>query len=422
MERERVREFLTILQYRSAAIFGFLTPLLTLLYRHKDTRYATVPPLVVLGSVLLLVGLYRVRDHLSILMRRQKEFVLLGSGILLSELVTFFLHDVHFGPLYLLARIGFMIIVVAVLLNVVDRQSGIEAFHAFVAGVLILCVLTILHGFGVFSLPVAMYRLAYRSFFGIRFPVRRTVGIAMSFGEFGIIANFALAYLLFQAFSSDSRRKWLFVAAILVVVMGILISQTRSVFLGTVVTLGVGSLAAYLFERSPDEAGLKRKSKYLFVASVAIIGLVFALTLWPALGNFEVVDVQTSASHKNVVNRVAKNWYALKMIAAHPLLGAGHYAFRHEVGSLLHHHFLEQFVATGVVGGAIYVAFLLALMGTAWKMCISSPDGTQRRLAGALWIGILSAITIWQWFPGFLVESVAFASGLILALREVGPA
>ncbi len=419
MMQENFASKFEMLQERAIVVFAFCVPLLTLLHRYRNKTYVPIPPLVVLGAILFLLGLYVACGKLGELVHPNRLLLYLVGAVVFFEMMAYLLHDARFGTKFLFGRMGFLAIMFGVFLNALDVRTIQKGMRAYLVGTIILSVLTVLHAFNIFSLPFAMAKLPHRTFLGFRFPVRRTVGIAMSFGEYGIISNLALAYLLFSIPLKRGMERLLAVVASILIVVGILIAQTRSVLLGSAMVLGFGIISAYSSARWREHSRFRRVSLATFITNVIVLAIVFLLTFMPILGDIEALDVKTKAGHENVVRRVEWNWYAVDMIRARPLVGWGHYAYNQQVGKLLHHHFLEEAVATGIPGGIVYTLFFMTLLYTAWRIHARAEDTRIQTIAGALWIALFGSMVTWQWFPGFLVESIGFLAGIILAMNNV---
>lgn len=130
-----------------------------------------------------------------------------------------------------------------------------------------------------------------------------------------------------------------------------------------------------------------KKLKWLAVAAILVLGLgIFALRF-----HHYFATGATSAGARLDYWRAA-----IQIIRAHPVLGTGPGTFQRpyallkspdsEMARLTHNDYLEQFSDSGLVGGLAYVTWLVIAMSFAWKKWWFSRDA----LAVAIWIGVLS--------------------------------
>lgn len=397
-------------------LFSFFVPLLTQLLYRKGEVQLPVPPLVVFSLLLILIGLIKQGPTIvGRILYTNRTAVLIIILIFLFEFLSFFINRSATRIDFILGRVGFMVIVFGVAITGNNLETVRRAMIAYVIAVFILGVLTILHAFDIYSLPIAMYRLAPRSFFGIRFPVARTLGIAMSYGKFGIITSFAVAILVLSTFARYKVAPWTAVriGLLIGVMSGVLISQGRGVYLAVLTTVLIGSMIGIVQRFSISPNANNKKQYWLFIIVVVMLIALASAVFIPGLSEAEIVDVQTARGQDNVESRVTLNHMAASLLQENPWFGVGHGAFTaitdEETG--IHNHFLEQFVATGFLGGLAYLAFYAFLLLRAWRL-IGSADMRMSTISAIIFVGIAASIIEYQVFPGFLVEATAYIAGL----------
>ena len=408
-------------------VYSFLLPLLSLLiYRYGRLLWA-VPPLVALSIPLLLFGMIK-HDLLPRIVKRNQLVFAIFAVVMVFEVLALAYTGLS-GSNFFLGRMGFLLVAVAVAVNATNVKTMELSLFAITVGVAVLGVLTILHALDIFSLPVALDKLPARAFLGYRFPVPRTLGIGMSYGKFGIMASVAMVTLIFSTLSPYRIIKSLplRIVLFLAVVSGILISQGRGVFL-TVTTVSLFSVVAALQMRRAavlgPQAAMSRSWLLLF-AVMAILAIAVGGFL-PTVAELDIVDVETVNSLDNAAGRVQINRIAVDLLLQNPLFGIGHGNFvgMAGMGTGIHNHFVEQYVATGFIGGSFYLLFYLLLLLSAWRAFVRGTSLAVRMVAAIFFAGYMAVLLEYLVFPGFLAEAAAWLTGLILALNtllEDGP-
>lgn len=423
--------FLLFFARHPLIVFAFFTPLLTRLLGRSDELLnqhaillSRIPPFLLLGLAMLLVGLAKGSRSLGLILGANRWSLLLYAIVLVAELLVLLRDGVSSDYLYFFGRTGFIVVVFAVMVNFNRITVARSALCAFTVGVGILGLLTVLHAFSILSLPIAMRPLAARTFWGFRFPVRRALGIAMSYGKFGIMSSLAMAVLIVSALSPYKviRRRfirWVLGACIMA---GVAISQGRGVYIAVATTM----VLAIIVSLKLGQGQTKPARPAVWLLIIVIIGLVLAAALFfsPSVAEIHLLDVQTVRSIENIAARVSANRVGLQLLLRNPVLGIGHgnVAFLGMIGEDIHNHFLEQFVATGLVGGLPYLLFHLSILVKTWRMLSLPKDMEVRGLGGIMFVGVTATLLEYQVFPGFFTEAAAFLFGLVMSSYALGVA
>lgn len=407
-------------------LFSFTIPLFTVLLFDQGLRLWQIPPLIIVSTIFFFIGIMRVFIAHKKIQYFDKSIILMFLGVLLFEVLVFFYHDNLDGFDSLLGRFGFLFIAISVAINVDDINTIRQSLYAFVIAVSILGVLTILHATGIYSLPIAMDPLARRTFFGFRFPYARTLGIAMSYGKFGIMTSAALSITIISSLGHAiiiPRRSISLILAV-PIIMSVLLSQGRAVYITVFVAIIFSLLITIFLVRNPlRNLSMKGRRNWLLIIVLLVILAVAVSSFQPSLASLGVFDVETYRSTDNAVGRTLINMAALNAISSNPFLGVGHGSIQQAFlyGSGIHNHFLEQFVATGLIGGIFYLIFYFILLLRCWTILKESDDDTTNTIAGILFISLIAVFLEYQFFPGFLVEAVAWLFGIILVFNSVRP-
>lgn len=161
-----------------------------------------------------------------------------------------------------------------------------------------------------------------------------------------------------------SRRagRWLVVAGLLIVLIGLVETGSRSVYAAVL----AGLLAAAVVYR---KISIPRRAMLAIGILVSLSALVL---LGFALGIFgEVIAERVAEGWERgfgAGGRLARWRTAAEVAMDHPLMGIGpgQYIYYHDKAP--HNDFLNIFEATGVPGLLLYVAFLVAVLGKAWRV------------------------------------------------------
>lgn len=408
------------LRYPLEFLASFM-PLLTLLLYRKGDVIIQIPPLLILAILAGGVGFLRARHSLSAILRTQWWPMGLLVLVLAMELLVFLYHRGMTETEALFGRAGFSAMILAVLLSSRGIESVYRSLVGFTIAAFVLGTLTVLHGFAVFSLPVAMYRLEPRSFFGVQFPIPRTLGVSMSYGKFGIIMSLGMAVVVFSLFLPGRliSNRFLLLVLGFGMLAGVLVSQGRGVFLAVGTAILLSAVMAYSLRQSqhPEQERFTARKRLFMITLMGLFAVTVA-TFMPFVAEIEVLDVETRRSVDNITSRIELNRLALSLFLRHPLLGIGHGTFTLYSGVRqgVHNHFLEQFLATGAFGGLAYLGLYVTLLWRTW--CVFSRQGHVRLqiAGGVLFVGLVASLLEYQVFPGFFVESVALIVGLSLCV------
>lgn len=396
---------------------------MTWLLDRSESILARIPPLLIIAIALLPVGLIRHNPNVNHLIKSNIRNFVIYAIVLVAEVLTLLQNGNLSDSIFLFGRAGFMVIFVTIILNFRHINQVRSALYAFTIGTAILGLLTVLHAFNIFSLPIAMEPLAARTYFGFTFPVARSLGIGMSYGKFGIMCSLALAVLIFSSFSSYKivpQRLMRWVSALLIFA-GVLISQGRGVYITVAAVVVLSLILVKLLERESSDVSntSQDRRQWILLAVFAGLMLAAAFLFMPSTADTDVLDVSTSKSRDNIVGRIDANQLGLRLFVLNPFLGIGHNSagIVEEVGNGIHNHLLEQLVATGLLGGLPYITFHILILFQAWKIYYLSSGKEGRVLGGILFVGSVATLLEYQVFPGFIVEVFAFICGLIMALH-----
>jgi O-antigen ligase len=297
--------------------------------------------------------------------------------------------------------------------------------------VIIYLGLVILNSFDVFRLSLLAEKRQY-GFAGIWF---------VDYSALGVCLAVTIAVIL-QGF-----KRLLFFILSFIIVVALVLTQTRNTWISAVITLGV--LIGYLF-MYPHLAGLTRKRLFAFTTTglSLMIGVVLLVLLFNPKIEKRAVDVtdkkvseidEWGYTRSSLVTRMFIWDTALNAFREHPLIGIGVYAFpysSHQYSRLPefiysryveklppHQTHLAVLAETGIVG---FMGFLI-FIGTALKLAFTSitlaknEKGKQYALVAA--IGVVYCIVsmfftdAWLWGQQLILLSLVL--GLMLAIRKI---
>ncbi|MEM8864099.1 MAG: O-antigen ligase family protein [Planctomycetota bacterium] len=191
----------------------------------------------------------------------------------------------------------------------------------------------------------------------------------------------------------------LLVAAMALMAFGVLLTYTRSTWIGLAAS-GLVVLAAQL----------PKRLRVPVLSGIGIAGILAASVLWQSIVQLEREDSGGVSQH-SVQQRTAFAYVSWKMFSDHPLWGAGFGRFydqklpylsdrsqSFELESLrdLHHHntFLSLLTETGMVGLAAYVAVLGGMLACSWWLSQATNAAPHERS-----LGVLGVATVMVYLP-----------------------
>lgn len=238
------------------------------------------------------------------------------------------------------------------------------------------------------------------------------------------------AYLFVQ----ERRRRWLWGAAAILLIAGVLATLSRGALVG-LAALFVWAVATRRIPLTGVLAGI------ITLASVVLL----AFTFWSSLIN-ERIERKGRIADRNVESRQAYWEAALSMTADNPLLGVGPGRFGEESADyirdnplvasnpVVHNSYLEILAENGILAFTLFLAFLAItwrLLSQAYARARADGDDQRKRLATALQATMvivvvssmfLSAqVQIPFWLLGGLATAVAVPGAAAVARRR-GPA
>lgn len=224
-----------------------------------------------------------------------------------------------------------------------------------------------------------------------------------------IALNWPLCFM-FLLLTKNPLKKLMWAVGMLVMVLGLMLTYSRSGFLAMGVAIVV----------SLWEFGIRGKRKYLIVAAVfcGIASMIFAPQHYgDRLESLVSGDVQAFGDSKYAREGVLKD--SLMITLTHPLLGIGPGNFAGYSGTwkVTHNTYTELSAESGIPGLVLFIAVLVISFRNL-KRTRSSPlyDKSQevRLYTGGLWAGLASyltgamfASTAYQLFPYFMIAYTA---------------
>lgn len=399
----------------------FLVPLLT--YSHQDPTsiFVRFPPIII-WSIVIIGVLVTSRYHMmSEIWRYERGLITVYVLVIFTDWLIMIYFSNWEAISHPISRISFFIIMWAVASGIYSERLLKRSLSAFLLGVFILSLLTILQALRITDFPFAdQYRPA-RTFLGLTFPLPRTLGIRMSYGEFGILTSFALSIWLALHNSNIKIFYSRFMRLSLggIILFAIMIAQARGIYLtiGMVIVLTIG-LVRIRFGSNKLKF-IKERFILIFGIIVLFFVLVFFSLFNPNLG--PLMDLDAPNSEVNIVARGNMNVIAVRLWFESPIVGIGFGKFgnlAYELtgsGTGLHNHFLSRLLHTGLIGFIPYVIFYIFVIHRAYLLIWHSRSDLLRTAGIALFVGMIGTILELMIFEGIFVESSAVIIGLTIS-------
>jgi hypothetical protein len=312
-------------------------------------------------------------------------------------------------------RLVVLIIILTTYQMVRDRRRYLRVLNLLMISVAALAAFTIFCAVFNFD-PFGLMPRNPRTFWGVSMHFRRTSGFQMSYGEYGIILNSVLPLFLVSAWQKDFllKRPWA-VAALLLLLLGLFVSQSRNSWVATFMVLLF--FACVLALRSQDLfLQLMVISGAVLLALIAIVwhSEYFAWFFQGLLGDRPLTFYRRLEIDRLTLNLFWHNWF----------LGVGHEAVTDEieqrigVGVVVHNGYLDQMASTGLFGFIPFLALLLLCFGSLLQMARKGSP-FWRLYALCLAGSFLANISLLQGYKGFFCETFAIEYGLVLSLVEL---
>jgi O-antigen ligase len=325
-------------------VFLFVSPIMPM---PEALSIGGIPPIAIIVALLVfsMVINLSVDRNLSNSVRKLGKigiFLFLYSLVLFSDIYWLIMATNRPAELpFLLGRFIFISIMIITYLNVDSEEEYVKCLRLVSYGVAVLSTLTIISS--LFHVGIGFVRPART--YGITMPFDKAIGVPMSGGEFSIICIFALALFLSDTLGKTTlfKSRRISILFLLILLLAIVISQSRNAWLSTAVTL---SLFSGLTLRA------KRMTLLLMISLIIVIASLFSS---------EVMSIATMLQgegiySKNVMRRLDSFIYAVNIMRSNLALGYGHTYFQEMwarysgAGEIvLHNNFLYQLVSGGLI-------------------------------------------------------------------------
>lgn len=234
--------------------------------------------------------------------------------------------------------VGVLMLFLVITYAVESRRDVLLLSRVLTVSVVVISVLTELHALELIEFGDKYIRS--RSVLGYEIPFKRTLGVPMDYGNFGMYLSAGVGYLLFEI--AEFRNRWA-LASLPVVLLATLISQSRSTWVAVVAVVGIFTL--FLSYRWVSQ---------FYSTSVAnmAVGLLVAAAL-PVVA--KTVEVLIQIRPLTLQSRVHAVQQSLEVFQSSPFLGIGRYTYFYGYGNeIIHNGFVNVLVSYGVIGFLLF--------------------------------------------------------------------
>lgn len=277
--------------------------------------------------------------------------------------------------------------------------------------IVVVSTMTIISGFFPdllpFDLGQARTKFA-RPIGGFYLPFVRNTGLIKTQGSYGIWVLMGLPIVLMSLYYSEIRRfifryKLLSVTASGIILLGILISQSRNVWLGTMVC--IYALLLYYFVTFSQT-----KSKVLILC----LNLVLLTICFPVI--YSIVEYYVSVSSENVYSRLRQFDIAFDIFSKAPLFGIGKGAFESASVHNLHNTYLFVLVTSGLFGFVPFVSLQLYSFKLLMMLVKREERKDLKLFAISMFASMVAMILQSMFFPGFSDKGMWVLLGFVNCL------
>ncbi|WP_254272259.1 O-antigen ligase family protein [Haloarcula marina] len=283
------------------------------------------------------------------------------------------------GAIWARTRLGNLLLLASVLLTVDSRRDIYVLLRLLCVSLLIVAVLTVLHSVGLVEFGDSV--IEPRWIFGYQIPFRRTLGVPMDYGNFGMYMSLGTAYLLYE---TDQFDNWWALGALPVFLLAVFISQSRSSW------LAVGSVVGLILAYKALNIiwGRIRPAFGYSLLAVAVIAVPFAMV--------GVARWLIAIDPLTLYSRLHAYRTAFSVYLQSPLIGIGRASYFHAYGTeVIHNGVLSILVSFGPLAFVLFLAvYTLAFRTGLQTAC--------RSRTPFLWVTLLAA------YAGVSVELMLF--------------
>lgn len=240
----------------------------------------------------------------------------------------------------------------------------------------------------------------------ITIPVERSAGPYGTYGRFGMLLLLAFPAVLLERLDPETPslfpNRWSVNAILLLLTVGILISQTRGTWIAAIVVTSI-TLAIY----GKRKLSPQQQRQALVVSAICLIPvLIFAL--------LEMVEMNVST----VLIRLKVYTIAVHVFMDNPIFGVGYQHFipaasQYSEVTAIHNVFLEVLATLGLIGAVIFGLLFLRVGTRLAKTMVNTAD--EGTLPVAIPIGAIGVIVQAQVVRGLYAQEFWFTLGLVTA-------
>lgn len=269
-----------------------------------------------------------------------------------------------------------------------------------------LTLMSIVHGLiGIFQ----YYQLGFTNIPGFFEPY----GLMANRNLFGSALVLLIPFISFVLYKGAQPWKIVSAVAFFIVIIGLLLSQTRSAWIAAVLLLIVALVLVLIFSPPNRKRWIMVSAGALavFVAMAVLIvkadtGGALSQSLQQRFSSFTQQAPDTSAAFKNESERMKMWKRTIGMIKDHPVLGVGPDNWRIAIGNYSpgdmiwadskvvpdrpHNLYLQTASETGMVGAVLYFSVWLMLALVAFRVIIK-PGNEERRIVVILMLAGMAA-------------------------------
>ncbi len=381
-------------------------------------QFSVIPPEAIFGAIFgiyLLCKLPFPRHRPTYSM--QKVFFYLFIWLWVADLITLIRIQSFDEIRHVAGRTLFFIFVLMAHYTVVTPERYLKVLRCLMWGVLSLAAFTTFCALTGFD-PFRLMPKNPRTFWGVSMGVRRTQGIPMSYGEYGLILNAVLPLFLVSLWKRDffiRSRAWVF-CGLFVLALGLFVSQSRNSWLATFFVFNFFGMWWISKSRNPALKG-----------TVITGALVFSILTFLALSDYFSFLWEGFALGRQsgtFYNRLESDKIAWALFMTNPVFGVGHEAITNAIAQVrgldvvVHNGYMDQLAGCGLFGFIPFLCIQLFTLSKLLRMSISGPS-PWRFFALCLTASLIANMSLLLGYKGFFSDTFAVEYGLALSLVEL---
>jgi len=300
------------------------------------------------------------------------QVIVLGLFCVAIVLISISLLFEQGSPRRLVTYIGFLLLTTILFLYIDSISDAERVLRVAIFSAAVISVLTIIHSVTYpVGLPFGQDYIGQRTIAGVTIPFQRTLGLPeTAYGAFGMIVMIGTPYYLYIGLKKRSK---VVLFGVLLVLLAVLISQSRSTWVATILAVFV-VFSGYTVEKHSIKANIAY-SLSIFFSTILFLPTIF--------------DALVSSDSDSFSARIEQYLVAVDILQSNPIVGVGLGNVDQFYSAYTIH---SEFLRIGAEAGAIVLLIIISVWVISALFVTKGLFSSSARYA--LGVGILASIGV----------------------------